>query len=230
MAVVQTDAFPNPVAQHEAGIKHRDLGIVAVEVLAIDIDQDIGVARIVQIIVSSHDAHVYDFTDNVIPGETARDRHYWRDVGTLDSYYDANMDLVDPHPIFNLYNQEWPVHTSYPRTLAPAKIVAHGEFGAGRVSNSMISGGAIITGATVEHSVLSPNVRIEPGAVVENSILFDDVVIGPGAIVKNAILDKNVIVPRNRKVGVDTDRDREEFTVSDSGVVAVAKGTEISYA
>jgi glucose-1-phosphate adenylyltransferase len=190
--------------------------------------RDLG-GDIIPALVSTHDAHVYDFTNNVIPGETARDRHYWRDVGTLDSYYAANMDLVDPHPIFNLYNQQWPVHTSYPRTLAPAKIVAHGDFGAGRVSNSMISGGAIITGATVEHSVLSPNVRIEPGAVVENSILFDDVVVGPGAVIKNAILDKSVIVPRNRQLGVDADRDKEEFTVSDSGVVAVAKGTEISY-
>jgi glucose-1-phosphate adenylyltransferase len=139
------------------------------------------------------------------------------------------MDLVDPHPIFNLYNMEWPVHTSTSRTLPPAKIVAHGEFGAGRVSNSMISPGAIITGATVEHSVISPNVRIEPGAVVENSILFEDVVIGPGAVVKNAIVDKNVLVPRNREIGIDHDRDAEEFTISNGGVVAIGKGQEISY-
>ncbi len=191
--------------------------------------RDIG-GDIIPALVSSSDAHVYDFTNNVVPGETSRDRHYWRDVGTLDSYYDANMDLVDPHPIFNLYNHRWPVHTSYPRTLPPAKVVAHGEFGAALVSNSMISGGAIITGASVVHSVISPNVRIEPGAVVENSILFDDVVIGPGAVVKNAILDKGVIVPRNRQLGVDAGRDKEEFTVSDAGIVAVGKGTEISYA
>ena len=191
--------------------------------------RDIG-GDIIPALVSSNEAHVYDFTNNVIPGETARDRHYWRDVGTLDSYYDANMDLVDPHPIFNLYNDKWPVHTSYPRTLPPAKIVAHGEFGAALVSNSMISAGAIITGAAVEHSVISPNVRIEPGSVVENSILFDDVVVGPGAVIKNATLDKGLIVPRNRRIGVDIDRDQEEFTISDSGIAAVGKGTEISYA
>jgi glucose-1-phosphate adenylyltransferase len=190
--------------------------------------RDIG-GDIIPALVASGEAHVYDFTQNVVPGETPRDQHYWRDVGTLDSYYEANMDLVDPTPIFNLYNMEWPVHTSAPRTLPPAKIVAHGEFGAGRVSNSMISPGSIITGATVEHSVISPNVRIEPGAVVENCIVFDDVVIGPGAVVHNAIIDKNVHVPRNRAIGIDRERDESEFTVSPGGVVAIAKGQEISY-
>jgi len=190
--------------------------------------RDIG-GDVIPALVASGEAHVYDFTENVVPGETPRDRHYWRDVGTLDSYYAANMDLVDPHPIFNLYNLEWPVHTSTSRTLPPAKIVAHGEFGAGRVSNSMISPGAIITGATVEHSVISPMVRIEPGAIVENSILFDDVMVGPGAVVRNAIIDKNVVVPRNRQVGVDRDRDEAEFTISQGGVVAIGKGHTLSY-
>ena len=191
--------------------------------------RDLG-GDIIPALVSSGEAHVYDFTENAIPGETPRDRHYWRDVGTLDSYYAANMDLVDPHPIFNLYNEEWPVHTSYPATLPPAKIVAHGEFGAGKVANSMISPGTIITGATVEHSVLSPHVRIEPGAIVENSILFDGVTVAAGAEVRNAILDKNLVVPRNRKIGDDAERDAEDFTVSEGGVVAIRKGTDISYA
>jgi glucose-1-phosphate adenylyltransferase len=93
----------------------------------------------------------------------------------------------------------------------------------------MISAGSIITGATVDHSVISPNVTIEPGAVVENSIIFDNVVIGAGAVIRNTILDKNIVVPRNRKIGVDKDRDREEFSVSDAGVTAVGKGDEISY-
>ena len=190
--------------------------------------RDIG-GDIIPALVSSGEAHVYDFTENVVPGESTRDRHYWRDVGTLDSYYDSNMDLVDPHPIFNLYNEEWPVHTSYPATLPPAKIVAHGEFGAGRVANSMISPGTIITGATVEHSVISPHVRIEPGAVVENSILFDGVTVAAGAVVRNSILDKNLVVPRNRQIGVDPDRDAEEFTMSDGGILAIRKGTDISY-
>jgi glucose-1-phosphate adenylyltransferase len=190
--------------------------------------RDIG-GDIIPALVTSGEAHVYDFTQNVVPGESPRDQHYWRDVGTLDSYYDANMDLVDPHPIFNLYNDGWPVHTSYPMTLPAAKIVAHGEFGAGRVANSMVCPGTIITGATVEHSVISPNVRIEPGAVVENSILFDGVVVSARAVVKNTILDKNIVVPRNRAIGVDLGRDAEEFTLSEGGVIAVRKGTEISY-
>ncbi len=190
--------------------------------------RDLG-GDIIPALVASGEAHVYDYTENMVPGETARDSHYWRDVGTLDSYYDANMDLVNPHPIFNLYNDSWPVHTSYPKTLPPAKIVAHGEFGAGRVFNSMVSAGTIITGATVDHSVISPNVRIEPGAVVENSILFDNVTIGAGAVVRNAILDKNLVIPRNREIGVDKDRDKEEFTISEGGVTAVGKGDEISY-
>ena len=189
--------------------------------------RDIG-GDLIPALVKSGDAYVYDFTENSVPGETPRDSHYWRDVGTLDSYYEANMDLVDPHPIFNLYNTAWPVYNAH-RTLPPAKIVAHGEFGAGRVSNSIISPGSIITGAVVEHSVISPNVRIEPGAVVENAIIFDDVIIGPGAVVKNAILDKKLVVPRDRKIGIDTDRDREEFTVSDAGIVAIGKGEKITY-
>ncbi len=190
--------------------------------------RDLG-GDIIPALVASGEAHVYDFTHNIVPGETPRDSHYWRDVGTLDSYYDANMDLVNPHPIFNLYNELWPVHTSYHKTLPPAKIVAHGEFGAGKVLNSMISPGAIITGATVDHSVLSPNVRIEPGAIVENSILFDDVVVSAGAVVRNSILDKHLVVPRNRSIGVDRERDTEDFTVSDGGVTAVGKHDEISY-
>jgi len=189
--------------------------------------RDIG-GDLIPALVSSGDAHVYDFAQNIVPGETPRDQHYWRDVGTLDSYYEANMDLVAPHPVFNLYNHEWPVFTSN-RTLPPAKIVAHGEFGAGRVANSVISKGSIITGASVDNSVISPNVRIEPGAVVENAILFDDVTIGAGAVVRNAIIDKNVVVPRNREIGVDTERDRDEFTISDAGIVAIGKGQDISY-
>lgn len=190
--------------------------------------RDLG-GDIIPALVSSGEAYVYDFTTNVVPGETPRDRHYWRDVGTLDSYFASNMDLVDPEPVFNLYNSQWPVHTSTPRTLPPAKVVAHGELGSARVANTMVAPGSIITGATVENSIVSPNVRIEPGATVQNAILFDDVVIGPGAVVRNAIIDKNVVVPRNREIGVDHERDASEFAVSKGGIVAIAKGQEISY-
>jgi len=190
--------------------------------------RDIG-GDLIPALVGSGQAHVYDFTQNVVPGETPRDRHYWRDVGTLDSYYEANMDLVAPLPVFNLYNDEWPVFTSF-RTLPPAKVVAHGEYGSGDLANSMISAGCIITGATVHNSVLSPNVRIEPGAVVENSILFDDVHVGPGAVVRNSIVDKHIVIPRARAIGGDPERDAEEFTISPGGVVAIGKGHKVKYA
>lgn len=187
--------------------------------------KDIG-GDIIPALVETKDAHVYDFTQNVVPGETVRDQHYWRDVGTLDSYYDANMDLVDPHPIFNLYNEQWPVYTNY-RTLPPAKVVGHGEFGAGHIENSMISPGSIITGATVNHSVLSPNVRVHAGAAVEDSIIFDDVEVGAGAIIRKAIIDKTVNIPPNARIGVDLDFDRDHYKISDAGVVAIGKGQKI---
>jgi glucose-1-phosphate adenylyltransferase len=172
-------------------------------------------------------AHVYDFTNNEVPGETERDRHYWRDVGTIDSYYDAHMDLVAPLPVFNLYNDKWPVYT-LGRTLPPAKIVYDGEFGAGEVSDSILCNGAIVSGAKVRHSVLSPKVRIGPGATIDGSILMDDVVIERGAVLRNVIIDKNVVVPSGVSIGVDLEHDAARgFTVSPAGVVAVAKGATV---
>lgn len=206
---------------------------VLVDVLNADAEddesgRDIG-GDLIPALVASGQAHVYDFTTNEVPGETPRDRHYWRDVGTLDSYYEANMDLVAPHPVFNLYNEDWPVFTSF-RTLPPAKIVAHGEYGSGDIANSMVSQGSIVTGATVHGSVLSPNCRVEPGAVVEGSILFDDVHVGAGAVVRNAIVDKHLVIPRGRQIGTDSERDAADFTVSPGGIVAIGKGHKISYA
>ena len=206
---------------------------VLVDVLNADAEdkrsgRDIG-GDLIPALVASGQANVYDFTTNVVPGETPRDRHYWRDVGTIDAYYEANMDLVAPHPVFNLYNSEWPVFTSF-RTLPPAKIVAHGEYGSGEIANSMVSAGCIITGATVRNCVLSPNVRVEPGAIVDGAILFDDVHVGAGAVVRNAIVDKHVVIPRGRQVGVDAERDADEFAVSPGGIVSVAKGQKVKYA
>lgn len=206
---------------------------VLVDVLNADAEdeksgRDIG-GDLIPALVASGQAHVYDFTTNVVPGETPRDRHYWRDVGTLDSYYEANMDLVAPHPVFNLYNDEWRVFTSF-RTLPPAKIVAHGEYGSGDIANSMLAPGCIVTGAAVHDSVLSPNVRIEPGAVVEGSILFDDVHVAANAVVRNAIVDKHVVIPRGRQIGMDAERDAEEFVISPGGIIAVGKGHKVKYA
>ena len=172
------------------------------------------------------EAHVYDFADNVVPGSLERDRGYWRDVGTLDAYFDAHMDLVDPEPVFNLYNDQWPVYTAG-RTVAPAKIVS--DMGnSGAVVDSILSNGVIVSGGTVRRSILSPGVHVEGDAIVENAILLDGVRIGPGAVVKHAIVDKNVVVPPKAEIGVDPDRDRARFDVSAAGVVAIGKEDAIT--
>jgi glucose-1-phosphate adenylyltransferase len=187
---------------------------------------DVG-GNLIPTLVKSGLAHVYDFTTNEVPGETERDRHYWRDVGTLDSYYDAHIDLVAPLPVFNLYNDRWPVYT-FGRTLPPAKIVNDGDFGPGEVSDSILCNGAIVSGAKVHTSVLSPRVRVGPRADIRGSILMDDVVVERGAVVRNAILDKNVIVPSSVQIGVDLEHDAARgFTISPNGVVAIAKGATI---
>jgi glucose-1-phosphate adenylyltransferase len=162
-------------------------------------------------------AYVYDFADNDVPGSEARDRGYWRDVGTLDAYYDSHMDLVAVHPIFNLYNGAWPIFTNHPQ-LPPAKFVE-----GGLAQESIVGVGSIISGSTVRHSVISPNVRIQNGAYVEGSVLMDNVRIGAGAVVRRAILDKNVVVPPGAHIGVDLEHDRKRYHVSDGGVVVIGK-------
>jgi glucose-1-phosphate adenylyltransferase len=164
------------------------------------------------------DAYVYDFSSNMVPGESERDHGYWRDVGTIDAYYDSHMDLVSVSPIFNLYNDRWPIYT-LPPMLPPAKFVL-----GGRAEESMVSAGVIIDGGSVHGSVVSPNVRLERGSRVEGSVLMDGVHIGEGAIVRRAILDKNVVVPPGAHIGVDLDRDRERYQVSAGGVVVLGKG------
>lgn len=163
---------------------------------------------------------VYDFDQNHVPGETARDHGYWRDVGTLDAYYDAHMDLISIHPVFNLYNREWPIYT-HTVQLPPAKFVAGGIAG-----ESMVAPGCIITGQ-VTQSVLSPGVVVEEGAVVQGSILHDNVRIGRGAVVRRAILDKNIVVPPGATVGVNPERDRELYHASANGIIALGKGQRV---
>jgi glucose-1-phosphate adenylyltransferase len=162
-------------------------------------------------------AKVYDFARNDVPGSTDRDRGYWRDVGTLDSYHDAHMDLVSVHPIFNLYNRQWPILTNIP-SLPPAKFVERGG-----ANESIVGAGTIVSGGHVERSVLSSDVRVDQGADVSDSVLMPGVVVGRNAVVRRAILDKNVIVPDGARIGVDKERDAELYTVSDGGVVVLGK-------
>ncbi len=186
---------------------------------------DIG-GNLVPAMVATGDAHVYDFTTNQVPGQS-NDTHYWRDVGTLDSYYDAHMDLIGDFPAFDLYNREWPILTEG-RTSPPAKVVNDGDQGLAHVERSLLSNGVVISGAHIEGSVLSPNVRVEGGATVKDSILLDGAVVQKGAVVQGCVLDKNVVVPAGHKLGVDTDHDREHYTISDNGIVFLSKGQQIA--
>ncbi|WP_431838627.1 glucose-1-phosphate adenylyltransferase [Cellulomonas sp. Y8] len=172
-------------------------------------------------------ASVYDFINNDVPGSTDRDRDYWRDVGTLDSYYDANQDLISIEPVFNLYNDAWPLYTGY-TGLPPAKFVHAGAGRLGHAADSIVSPGVIVSGATVSGSVLSPGVYLHSWAQVTDSVLMDGVIVNRYAQVHRAILDKNVVVHERARVGIDREHDLERgFTVTESGITVVPKGAVI---
>lgn len=182
-----------------------------------DSKHDMG-GDIIPILVARGSANVYDFSDNMVPGETARDKGYWRDVGTVDAFYEAHMDLISVHPVFNLYNQKWPIHTAETGNLPPAKFVKGGI-----AQSSMVSAGCIISAGTVRNSVLSENVIVDEGATVEGCVLMPGVRIGKGAVVRHAIIDKNVQVSDGEIIGADRARDEQRFTVSQGGVVCIGK-------
>ncbi|MBO1750216.1 glucose-1-phosphate adenylyltransferase [Actinotalea sp. BY-33] len=172
-------------------------------------------------------AGVYDFIRNDVPGSTDRDRQYWRDVGTLDSYYDAHRDLISVMPVFNLYNTAWPLFTGY-SGLPPAKFVHAGPGRLGHASDSLVSPGVIVSGATVSGSVLSPGVYLHSWASVSDSVVLDGATVGRHAQVHHAILDKNVVVSERARVGIDAEHDRARgFTVTESGITVVPKGTVV---
>ena len=181
---------------------------------------------IIPMLVERGEANVYDFGDNEVPGSTDRDRGYWRDVGTLDSFYEAHMDLIAVHPVFNLYNFSWPIYTDQP-PWPPAKFVHGWQERVGRAVGSLVSPGSVISGSLVENSVVSPKVRVHSWAHVDGSVLMEGVEIGRHAVVRNAILDKSVVVPEGAEIGVDLERDRQRYTVSDKGVVVIGKGVRV---
>jgi glucose-1-phosphate adenylyltransferase len=179
---------------------------------------------VVPMLTAQGQAEVYDFRDNDVPGvpPTDRERGYWRDVGTLDAYYDAHQDLISVTPTFSLYNREWPILTN-PGSLPPAKVVNGAS-----VPDSLISPGVIVSGSEVRESVLSPGVRVHDGSSVAGSVIAHGVVIGPGAVVRRAILDKNAVIGPGQRVGVDRERDVAcGATISDCGVTVFGKGVRI---
>ena len=201
--------------------------------------QDFGKDIIPRMIGQHQDIFVYDYAkenkiedfevevrngirEKVLVDKT-RDSGFWKDVGSIDSYYEASMDLVSINPLFSLYGERWPVRT-FQRPLPPGKCIFDGK-----ISNSIICDGCIISGGNVLHSILSPGVVVEKEALVEQSVIFDDVVIDPGARVRRAIVDKESRIRAGASIGYDREADKERgFTISDNGIVVVPKGTDIS--
>jgi glucose-1-phosphate adenylyltransferase len=177
--------------------------------------------------VARQDAAVYDLNRNEVPGATDRDRYYWRDVGTIESYFDAHRDLISALPVFNLYNRDWPIYNQQ-LNAPPAKFVRDAGGNLGTTIDSVVSLGCLLSGAHIERSVLGPWVGVGSGAQVVDSILFDAAQIGKNAIVRRAILDKEVVVDDGATVGVDPVADRDRgFTVTDSGITVVGKGIRV---
>ncbi len=172
--------------------------------------------------------YVYDFQRNVVPGQSEKERGYWRDVGSLDAYYQANMDLVAVDPVFSLYNERWPIYTIQ-HNAPPVKFVFNNEKEGrvGHATDSLISEGCIISGGWVNHCILSPKVRVNSYASIEDSIVFENVNIGRHCRIKRAIIDKHVDVPPHTTIGFDHEKDRRQFHVTESGIVVIPKGMRI---
>ena len=192
-----------------------------------DSKHDMG-GDIVPLLVGQGAAQVYDFTANHVPGEKPGTERYWRDVGTLDSYFDAHMDLCATIPAFDLYNERWPILTHIP-SRPPAKFVHDDGDRVGRAIDSIVSNGVIVSGGGVRESVLSPGVVVHSWASVERSVVLDGTHVGRRAVVRDAIVDKNVRIGEGVEIGVDKDDDRARgLVVSEAGITVVGKGREIT--
>lgn len=182
---------------------------------------------IVPYFVDRGEASVYDMKLNDVPGSTDRDRSYWRDVGTIDSFFDAHMDLISTLPVFNLYNTDWPIHSQTVNS-PPAKFVRDSVGRIGTAIDSVVSLGSVLSGTHLERSVVGPWTLAAGGSTITDAVLFDYVRVGPGARVHRAILDKNVVVADGATIGVDRAHDLERgFTVTDSGITVVGKGVVV---
>jgi glucose-1-phosphate adenylyltransferase len=182
---------------------------------------------IVPYFVGRGEAAVYDFKRNDVPGSTDRDRAYWRDVGTIESFYDAHMDLISTLPIFNLYNTDWPIFSQTVNS-PPAKFVRDSVGRIGNAIDSIVSLGSVLSGTHLERSVVGPWTLAGGGSTITGSVLFDHVQVGAGARIHRAILDKNVVLADGATVGVDREKDiARGFTVTDTGITVVGKGMHV---
>ncbi len=182
---------------------------------------------IIPYFVNRGEAAVYDFKRNDVPGSTDRDRDYWRDVGTIDSFFDAHMDLISTLPIFNLYNMSWPIHSQAVNS-PPAKFVRDSVGRMGNAIDSIVSLGSVLSGTHLERSVVGPWTLSAGGSTITDSVLFDHVDVGAGARVHRAILDKNVVLEPGATVGVDRELDLSRgFTVTESGITVVGKNARV---
>ncbi|MEZ3160124.1 glucose-1-phosphate adenylyltransferase [Microbacterium sp. BWT-B31] len=200
---------------------------------AVDLDGELPTSNhdmggdIVPYFVSRGEASVYDMTHNDVPGSNDRDRYYWRDVGTIDSFFDAHMDLISTLPVFNLYNTAWPIHSQLVNS-PPAKFVRDSVGRIGNSIDSIVSLGSVLSGTHLERSVVGPWTLAGGGSTITDSVLFDRVQVGQGARIHRAILDKNVLLAPGATVGVDRERDLDRgFTVTDSGITVVGKGMRV---
>jgi len=197
-----------------------------------------------ELIADAKEGTAHDFGKNIIPRMIANRKvyafkfqdanrkavKYWRDIGTLDAYWEANLDLVAVDPLFNLYDQQWPIRT-YQGQFPPAKFVFAQDYQGGRMGvalDSVVCGGCIISGGRVQNSVLSPNVRIQDHSDVRDSVIMENVVIGEHSRIRRAIIDKDVVIPAKTEIGYDREADAQRFTVTESGLVVISKGMKLN--
>jgi len=178
-------------------------------------------------LIDRRELFVYNYATNIVQGSSESERGYWRDVGTIDSYYQANMDLKSITPVFNLYNQKWPIRTSS-HNSPPAKFVHDSKGRTGRAINSIVSEGTIVSGSVVSDSVLGRDIHVHSFCEIKDTIIFNEVTIGRGAKIRRAIIDKYVTIAPGDRIGYDREKDAERFYVTPSGIVIIAKQAKIA--